>query len=58
MLSGIHSSCEGIMPQAICFGDVILNIYVDGTSLLAVVAVVLLGTVSRKVLRKLKKLLK
>ena len=46
------------MPQAICFGDVILNIYIDGTSLLAIVAVVLLGTVSRKVLRKLKKLLK
>ena len=46
------------MPQAISFGDVILNIYVDGTSLLAIVAIVLLGTVSRKVLRKLKKLLK
>ena len=58
MLISIQSSCEGIMPQAISFGDVILNIYVDGTSLLAIVAVVLLGTVSRKVLRKLKKLLK
>ena len=27
------------MPQAICFGDVILNVYIDGASLLAIVAV-------------------
>ncbi len=46
------------MPQDICFRDVIFNIYVNGTSLLAIVAVVLLGAVSRKVLRKLKKLFK
>ena len=54
MLISIQSSYTGIMPQDICFGDVIFNIYIDGTSLLAIVAVVLLGTVSRKVLRKLK----
>ena len=30
----LPSSCEGIMPHIICFGEVTFNFNIDGTTLL------------------------
>ena len=49
------SSCEGIMPHIICFGEVTFNFNIDGTTLLLLmVLLVVLGTVLLKILKLLK----
>ncbi len=46
------------MPQVVCFGDVILNINVDGASALGIAIGIVFGAASRKFLKRLLKLLK
>ena len=51
----LPSSCEGIMPYIICFGEVTFNFNTDGTTLLLLmVLLVVLGTVLLKILKLLK----
>ena len=51
----LPSSCEGIMPHIICFGEVTFNFNIDGTTLLLLmVLLVALGTVLLKILKLLK----
>lgn len=58
MQETLSSSCEGIMPQTVVNGNVNLNIFVSGSALLAVGALVflllvVLGVVFRKPLVRL-----
>lgn len=58
MVEHFPSSCEGIMPQVANFGDVFININVDGTSV-GFVGLVVLCVAFRKCLKRLlQKLLK
>ena len=52
MVEHFPSSCEGIMPQVANFGDVFININVDGTSI-GFVGLVVLCVVFRKCLKRL-----
>ena len=46
------------MPHVLCFGDVILNVSVDGASVVCIAIGIVLGAASRKLLKRLLKLLK
>ena len=52
MVEHFSASCEGIMPQVANFGDVFININVDGTSV-GFVGLVVLCVVFRKCLKRL-----
>lgn len=58
MVTTFSSSCDGIMPQVLCFGDVILNINVDGASVVCIAIGIVFSAASRKFLKRLLKRLK